>query len=306
MDFNIFDLLLSNKARKRYREYKKAQFTLFMTLVVRDEDDIIEQNIRFHAAMGVDGFIVTSHNSVDNTNAILEKLKRENIVKEIIYKDTPDHKHRFWVNDMVKIARDKYHADWVINADADEFFYSRSLNLKKGIAESEGANMIWLDSLFYFPYGNDEDFLKSSYFVTKPFLNFEAEQLGISDNPRYQHLVNFPCMKSLHKTKGFISVRDGNHSTKMRNRIKSPSVDIRLYHYYIRGYKGYEEKVKRWEKSCAYLPLDKTGAIQSFVKAYQEGKLLELYNDKYGKEIFDFAVSQGVVTCNAPHKSSSF
>lgn len=297
MDVNILKLLTSGKERKKYREYKKTHFKLFMTLVARDEEDIIEQNIRFHAAMGVDGFIVTSHKSVDNTNAILERLKQEHIVNEIIYKDTPDHKHALWVNDMVKIAKNKYHADWVINADADEFFYSRSLNLKQGIAESEGANVIWVDSLFSFPQEMERaSIFNSLYFVTKPLLSFEAEQLGIANNPDYQYLINYNTVKSLHKTRGFITVRDGNHTTKMWHRIKSPTANIRLYHYHTRGYKGLEDKVKRWEKSAFFLPPEKMGEMHRWVRSYQEGKLLEEYNKKFGKEIFELALSHGVVT----------
>lgn len=292
MQFNPIKLLLSQTERKKYSEYKKSNFKLFMTLVVRDEEDIIEQNIRFHSAMGVDGFIVLSHNSVDNTNDILERLKQENLVNEISYKDTPDHKHSVWVNEMVKVAKNKYKADWIINADADEFFYSRRLNLKKGIAESEGANAIWVDSFFYFP---QERAFNSFYFVKKPLQIFEAEQLGILNNPRYDHLINSIGVKTLHKTKNFISVRDGNHSTKMRNRIKSHSADIRLYHYHIRGYKGLEEKVKRWEKSIFYLPAGKGEEMKAIVKCYQQGKLMEEYEKKYGKEMLNFALSQGIV-----------
>lgn len=48
-----------------------------MTFLVKDEKDIIERNIRFHQTMGVDGFIVISHNSTNRTNDILEYLKRK-------------------------------------------------------------------------------------------------------------------------------------------------------------------------------------------------------------------------------------
>ena len=65
------------KSREYFREWQISKMKLIMTFVVRDEENIIEQNIRFHKAMGVDGFIVLSHNSLDRTNEILEKLKTE-------------------------------------------------------------------------------------------------------------------------------------------------------------------------------------------------------------------------------------
>lgn len=73
---------------------------LIMTLVVKDEEDIIESNIRFHKAMGVDGFIVTSHNSTDRTNEILEDLKREGIILEIIYETDPAYHQEKFVDSL--------------------------------------------------------------------------------------------------------------------------------------------------------------------------------------------------------------
>ena len=52
---------------ERRRSIRKALITgvkdymdvkLLMTLVVKNEENIVEENIRFHCAMGVDGFIV--------------------------------------------------------------------------------------------------------------------------------------------------------------------------------------------------------------------------------------------------------
>ena len=46
---------------------------LVMTLKVRDEEDVIEDNLRFHGAMGVDFFIVMDNGSVDGTPEILAR-----------------------------------------------------------------------------------------------------------------------------------------------------------------------------------------------------------------------------------------
>ena len=86
---NIIRYPVSKRARSYVEKYfdKKAskKIRLIMTLLVKDEEEILEKNIRFHKEMGVDGFIVTSHNSKDKTDEILEKLKEEGIVLEIIY-----------------------------------------------------------------------------------------------------------------------------------------------------------------------------------------------------------------------------
>ena len=96
-----------NWIKNYYKEIKIKNFKLFMTLLVKNEEDIIETNIRFHKAMGVDGFIVTSHNSTDKTNKILEKLKEDGIVSEIIYEKSNIYKQSEFVDKMIKLAKNK-------------------------------------------------------------------------------------------------------------------------------------------------------------------------------------------------------
>ena len=48
---------------------------LAMTLIVRNEADIIEDNLRYHRAQGVDFFIVLDNGSTDGTLEILESLR---------------------------------------------------------------------------------------------------------------------------------------------------------------------------------------------------------------------------------------
>ncbi len=48
-----------------------------MTLLVRDERDIVEQHLAFHLAAGVDFVIVTDHASTDGTQEVLAGYERE-------------------------------------------------------------------------------------------------------------------------------------------------------------------------------------------------------------------------------------
>ena len=47
-----------------------------MSLIVRDEIELISSNIEFHAAQGVDVFVVMDNASTDGTRERLEQLKR--------------------------------------------------------------------------------------------------------------------------------------------------------------------------------------------------------------------------------------
>ena len=54
-----------------------------MALKVRDEGDILEANLRFHHALGVDHFIVTDNGSTDETMDILGRYEKAGLVTVI-------------------------------------------------------------------------------------------------------------------------------------------------------------------------------------------------------------------------------
>lgn len=94
---------------------------LVMTLMVRDEADIIAEMIQFHLNQGIDLVIVTDNGSVDGTVEILEALSDDGSVD---LRHDPVHQKQQGES-VTGMARDAYAlhgADWVINADADEFW----------------------------------------------------------------------------------------------------------------------------------------------------------------------------------------
>ena len=58
-----------------------------MTLLVRDEADIIDDHIAFHLAAGVDFVIVADNGSTDGTTEILERYARDGFVHRIGLRD---------------------------------------------------------------------------------------------------------------------------------------------------------------------------------------------------------------------------
>jgi hypothetical protein len=92
-----------------------------MTMMVRDEADIIGAVLDYHLAQGVDTIIVTDNSSVDGTTEILERYASEGRID--LRHDPVQHKQQSPV--VTQMARDAFTihgADWVLNADADEFW----------------------------------------------------------------------------------------------------------------------------------------------------------------------------------------
>ena len=106
---------------------------LVMTLLVRDEADIVDAQVAFHLHAGVDLVIATDNASSDGTTEILERYERAGRVR--LLREPGDEVHQAeWVTRMARLAATEHDADWVINSDADEFWWPREGSLKDVLA----------------------------------------------------------------------------------------------------------------------------------------------------------------------------
>ena len=102
---------------------------LVMTLLARDEADIVDAQIAFHLDAGVDFVVATDNRSEDETTAILERYERDGVL-HLIRESGDDLRQTEWVTRMARMAATDFDADWVLNADADEFWWPRATSLK--------------------------------------------------------------------------------------------------------------------------------------------------------------------------------
>ena len=104
-----------------------------MTLLVRDEADIVDEQIGFHLDQGVDFVVATDHRSVDGTTELLRRYEGEGLLHLIREEGEGIHQSE-WVTRMARLAASDFGADWVINADADEFWWPREGSLHEVLA----------------------------------------------------------------------------------------------------------------------------------------------------------------------------
>ena len=106
---------------------------LVLTLLCRDEADILESMLRFHLAQGVDRIIATDNGSVDGSLEILQRFERRGQLT-LLQEAEQTHDQAVWVTRMARMAA-AMGADWVINSDADEFWWPQQGNLNSTLAQ---------------------------------------------------------------------------------------------------------------------------------------------------------------------------
>jgi hypothetical protein len=104
-----------------------------MTLLVRDEADVVDAHLAFHLSSGIDLVIATDNRSQDGTTEILERFAAKGLV-HLLHEDGDDLRQTEWVTRMARLAATEFEADWVVNSDADEFWLPRQGTLQDVLA----------------------------------------------------------------------------------------------------------------------------------------------------------------------------
>lgn len=197
---------------------------LVMTLLVKNEEELLEQNLIFHKAMGVDAFIVTDNNSTDRTPEILRRYVERGWIVEVISEPATDYAQKAWVDRMIGLAATRYGADWVINADADEFWYAPSGCLKDAMCATR-ANV--LDCTVRNVYPEEG----------RPWTTWDRTVRAVEDPEAYDlsrySIFGRQGKKVAHRAAGYLQISMGNHKVAMFPRRSAVS-DIVVYHYNIR------------------------------------------------------------------------
>jgi hypothetical protein len=256
--------------------------TLILTLVVRDEAEILEANLEYHFAQGVDFAIVTDHGSHDSTPEILRAYEQRGLVRVLRVEGVQHHQSRR-VTRMARLAAIEYSADWVINGDADEFWWPAAGSLADVFAAiPECYGQIVAPRNNFVPPRVHED---------RPFY----EQLVIRERAS-QNLIGEPLEpKVAHRGDPEILVAPGNHSVGGTPLAPVPTHDlVEVLHFPMRTFAQFERKVIAIGIGYESLPFrsEDVGRDQlQLLELQREGKLVD-YFERFA--LSDEAISSGL------------
>jgi len=251
-----------------FHKINPENIKISMVMMVKNEDDIIEENIRFHAALGVDNFVIMDNGSTDNTYEILKNLQKEfDITLERNFSKA--YKQKQWMTALAKKAKKIYNPDWIINNDADEFWAPKEghslkdvLNFKGSVLQVPRSNMILYEGL--------DNWKNSIYRVANQILTREDyENLNI--------MLGKIGRKTIINPHGYIKTGAGNHNAEHIAFWKKQEFrKIHIYHYPFRDYERFETKVKLYVEILKENPNAKIGPhVKKWAKQYLDGKLKE-------------------------------
>lgn len=127
--------------------------SVFVCMMVKDEADIICQNVRHHLNEGVDHFIVADNLSTDGTTEHLREFERGGVLT-YVHDPDPAYRQADKTNRLVHRAG-AMGADWVLCVDADEFWYGVDGRLREVL--TLGIEPVqWVEGLYHVPHPDDD------------------------------------------------------------------------------------------------------------------------------------------------------
>ena len=241
---------------------------LVMTLLVRDEEDIVRENLDFHLAQGVDQVIVTDNGSEDATAEILREYESQGVLR-LLFEASDDYSQGRWVTRMARMAAAEG-ADWVINNDADEFWWPRAGPLKT-IFEQLGdqVGMLVAHRENFVPRPEDG----------RPFW----ERMTLRERESLNPLGKPLPPKLAHRADPEIEVAQGNHKVEgaeLGERLDDGSIEI--LHFPMRTYEQFENKIVKGGRAYARnreLPHSTGRTWRRLYETWEQGKLRDHYDD---------------------------
>lgn len=205
---------------------------LALTLLVRDEADIIVANLEHHLTAGVDHVYVTDNLSEDETRDLVSPYERAGVAT-VIDEHDDDYAQAKWVTRMaLRAHRDG--ADWVINGDADEFWWAGESGSSLAVELGRLPFHVGVVAVERFDYPPVEPERGGPFWQRMVYRKAESRNaLGRPLPP-----------KVAHRATAHVSVAQGNHAVEgLEDRATVTAGTIEILHFPIRDERQFTRKI---------------------------------------------------------------
>ncbi|MDX2104544.1 MAG: glycosyltransferase family 2 protein [Alphaproteobacteria bacterium] len=252
----------------------RAATPLAMLLLVKDEAALVRDHIAHHLGQGVERVLVTDNGSTDGTRDILADLQRTWPV-DVIDEPAGGWQQDLWTSRMAWIAAERYQADWLFSADADEQWCA-DRPLPAAIAEAAA------------PYGPECSMLLARQWLMVPdaaasgrgFATTRAitsplgttRWVGRADQAAWWH-VQLP--KALVRGAVVEAIWPGNHYAVTWEPQWGVAPAITVRHHHLGDFAWFQAKVRRVAATMAANPRwgRHAGVYQRLAQLDQAGRL---------------------------------
>ena len=193
---------------------------------------------------------------------------RERVISICIREAGEDLRQNEWVTRMARIAATEFAADWVINSDADEFWWPRGASLRDVLAAVPPR------------YGTVSAFLR--VFVPRPDTGepvFERMTVRFSALAPINDPASLykPIRKVIHRAHPEIQVTRGNHAL-----LDSPFAPLRgwfpieVFHFPLRSLEQCQRKAQLQGDAWKHIDRAPTAYHAQMFEALESGTMAEL------------------------------
>jgi hypothetical protein len=116
------------------------QMKVVLITAPSDQGDILQDFLDWHLDLGVDLILAMDHGSTDGSIELLDRYAR---TRPVVWFPVAERDIRKYspADELAALARDRYHADWIIHCDVDEFLATSGAPLRAVLEQAEQAGL---------------------------------------------------------------------------------------------------------------------------------------------------------------------
>ena len=210
-----------------------------------DQDDILEDFIRWHLHLGVDLIIVQDLGSRDRSRAILKRLAYGPRIEWFAARERDMKKYRPGVA-LAELARDKHLADRIILSDVDQFTCCDGGDLRAVLSDASERQISCLNVPCFNMTGPMPDGTRAietlTFRIDRPVLVTAEEQLSGELRVPYIFIRHPP--HTIVRAAAFVTYGPGGHFAQVSWGGTEDTDKLRSLHYCMRRYDKLDTKVR--------------------------------------------------------------